>query len=79
MLPFPHVSNVQRSNRTILFSGSFAFFYHVGVRINSCLLTSIHVGGEETFVLSYKVYFVHRRRFHFSLNGSSGYGFIWFQ
>ncbi|KAL5645971.1 hypothetical protein ACJX0J_001247 [Zea mays] len=25
----------------------FTFFYHVGVRINSCLLTFIHVGGKR--------------------------------
>nr|UDP58717.1 NADH-plastoquinone oxidoreductase subunit 4 [Dracaena serrulata] len=55
------------------------FFSHVGVRINSCLLTFIHVGRKETFVLSYKVYFVHCGRFRFSLNRSSRYGFIWFQ
>nr|YP_010010482.1 NADH-plastoquinone oxidoreductase subunit 4 [Hippeastrum rutilum]QOE56828.1 NADH-plastoquinone oxidoreductase subunit 4 [Hippeastrum rutilum] len=46
------------------------FFYHVGVRINSCLLTFIHVGRKETFVLGYKVYFVHCGGFHFSLNRS---------
>src|SRR6185369_8282415 len=53
------------------------FFYHVGVRINPCLLTFIHVGGKEASVFSYQVYFVYCRRFHFFLNWSSGYGVIW--
>ena len=42
---FPDVSNVQRSNRIIFFSGSFALFHHVGIRVNSRLFTSIPVGG----------------------------------
>nr|YP_010327502.1 NADH dehydrogenase subunit 4 [Piper bambusifolium]UJH18353.1 NADH dehydrogenase subunit 4 [Piper bambusifolium] len=76
---FPDVGNVQRSNRLIFFSRPFTFFPNVGVRINSCLPSFIYVGGGETPLLSYKVYFVHSRRFHFSLNRSSGYGLIWFQ
>lgn len=37
----------QWSNRIIFFSGPFTFFHHVGVRINSRLSTSIHVGGKK--------------------------------
>nr|QXJ79888.1 NADH dehydrogenase subunit D [Gymnadenia crassinervis] len=76
---FLNVGNVKWPNRIIFFSRPFAFFHHVGIRINSCLLTLIHVGRKKTPVLGYKVYFVHCRRFHFSLNRSSRYGFIWFQ
>ena len=76
---FPDARNVYWSNRIIFFARPFTFFYHVGVRINSCLLTFIHVGGEEASIFSYKVYFVYCRRFHFFLNRSSGYGLIWFQ
>lgn len=56
----------------------FTFFHHVGIRINSGLSTSIHVGRKETSLLSHKIYFIHGGRFHFSLNGSSGCRFIWF-
>ena len=78
IIPFPDVSNVQRANRIIFFSGPFTFFHHVGVRINSGLSTFIHMGGKETPLLGYKIYFIHGGRFHFSLNGSSGCWFIWF-
>nr|YP_009724559.1 NADH-plastoquinone oxidoreductase subunit 4 [Vachellia nilotica]QGT77195.1 NADH-plastoquinone oxidoreductase subunit 4 [Vachellia nilotica] len=65
IIPFPDVSNVLRSNRIIFFSRHFTFFHDVGIRINSCLSTFIHVGWKETFVFSYKVYFVYCRKFHF--------------
>ena len=76
IIPFPDVSNVQWSNRIIFFSRPFTLFHHVGVRINSRLFTSIHVGRKETFVLCYKIYFIHCGRFCFSLNRSSGCRFI---
>ena len=76
---FPDVSNVQRSNRIIFFSGSFALFHHVGIRVNSRLFTSIPVGGEETPVFSYKICFVHCRKLPLSINRGSKYRIIWFQ
>ncbi|KAL9990739.1 putative NADH:ubiquinone oxidoreductase [Helianthus debilis subsp. tardiflorus] len=79
IIPFLDVSNVQWSNRIIFFSGPFTIFHHVGIRINSSLSTSIHVGRKETSLLSHKIYFVHGGGFHFSLNGSSGCRFIWFE
>nr|UEN67110.1 NADH-plastoquinone oxidoreductase subunit 4 [Sophora franchetiana] len=78
IIPFPDVSNVLRSNRTLFFSRHFTFFHYVGVRINSCLFTFIHVGGKETFVFSYKISFVHCGKFCFFINGNSRYRFIWF-
>nr|QGQ56473.1 NADH-plastoquinone oxidoreductase subunit 4 [Cheirostylis chinensis] len=66
-------------NPRFFYIGSFSsrdLLLYVGIRINSCLLTFIHVGRKKTLVLGYKVYFVHCRRFHFSLNRSSRYGFI---
>ncbi|KAG5631586.1 hypothetical protein H5410_003303 [Solanum commersonii] len=53
-------------------SGPFTFFHHVGVRINSCLSTSSHVGRNEMSVLSYKIYFVHGEGFYFLLMGVLG-------
>nr|VDD31604.1 unnamed protein product [Brassica oleracea] len=76
---FPDVSNVQRPNRIIFFSGYFTFFHHVGIRINSRLSPFIHVGWKETFVFSYKIYFIHCRKFYFFINRSFRYKFIWFE
>nr|VDD26381.1 unnamed protein product [Brassica rapa] len=57
--------------------GSFSsrdifFFHHVGIRINSRLSFFIHVGWKETFVFSYKIYFIHCRKFFFLLIGVLG-------
>src|SRR3954469_9117314 len=79
ILLFLDVSNVQWSNRIICFSGSFALFHHVGVRIDSGLFTSIPVGGEEPPVFSYKISFVHCGKLPLSINRSSWYRIIWFQ
>jgi len=48
--------------------------------MNSRLSTSIDVGRKERGLYSApkKVDFVHCRRFHSFVNGSSGYRFIWF-
>ena len=36
-------------------------FFHVGVRINSCLFTFMYMGPwEKTIVCCYKIYFVYR-------------------
>nr|VDD60758.1 unnamed protein product [Brassica oleracea] len=64
--------------------GSFSsrdiyFFHHVGIRINSRLSHFIHVGWKETFVFSYKIYFIHCRKFYFFINRSFRYKFIWFE
>ncbi|KAL4274205.1 hypothetical protein AHAS_AhasUnG0016700 [Arachis hypogaea] len=76
IIPFPDASNVQRSNRTFFLSRHFTFFHHVGIGINSSLYTFIHVGGKETFVFSYKVYFIHCGKLYFFINGNSRYRFI---
>ncbi|KAJ0620647.1 putative NADH:quinone oxidoreductase/Mrp antiporter, membrane subunit [Helianthus annuus] len=52
IIPFLDVSNVQWSNRIIFFSGPFTIFHHVGIRINSSLSTSIHVGRKENVLYS---------------------------
>ncbi|CAH2052018.1 unnamed protein product [Thlaspi arvense] len=48
-IPFPYVSNVQRSNRIIFFSGSFTFFHHVGIRIPVYLLLSMWGGKKRLY------------------------------
>nr|YP_011028394.1 NADH-plastoquinone oxidoreductase subunit 4 [Epidendrum avicula]WNS59806.1 NADH-plastoquinone oxidoreductase subunit 4 [Epidendrum avicula] len=65
----------------IFFSRPFPFFHHVEIRINSCFFTFIHVGRKKRLYSATKfiVSFVHCRRFHFSVNRSSRYGFIWSQ
>ena len=46
-------------------------FFHVGVRINSCLFTFMYMGPwEKTIVCCYKIYFVYRWWFYFHLLGA---------